>query len=1034
MNQQFRIAEATGAGTSNKDSHPRIFKLTKPFADQAVVVNLGYDQKVQVDFTAIANEKITLVHVGEKLIILFDNQSTVTIEPFFDSRHDQLGNLTIEVAPGRELTVSEFASSFPITTDSSVLPAAGTEVGQANAQASGAHFTNPTIDPLETQPGLPLLGPETLPHFQVELPTGPALQSTTPPITPPKPTITLGAMPDLVVDESFLSATTNGIAGSGQAPLGQTVASGLIPVSITTSAGQQSLTFALSVSQGVDSGLIDSQTGNHVFLFLENGQVVGREGKDAAAAAAGLKDFTIAVDAAGNVTLTDLRSVHENTPGDLNEGISLASGLVTLTATVTDNAGQTASASIDLGPQITVHDDGPVVTVTGVTPTLVVDESFIPGIGSQVAVAGSPNSNVASGVDFGSHFSVIAGADGQLGNTAFSLTIGNATTNLVDSKTGQTVLLATNGTSEVDGYVMIGGVQTNVFTLTVDATGHVTFTELRGVKEATADPNGDTSEGVSLSSGLVSLVATVTDNDGDKASASIDLGPQITVHDDGPTNITPIGIVGADLPTWSGSSLLEFAGHSGADGATVVFSSVGPATLAGYTVGGHQIDLTGWGTTTLTATDHVNGSTVFTIVLHPDELNSANDYYTFTLDQKIDNGAGVTFNASGGVSGGNSHFFAINNSGNIDELITGIDPSTQTVNTNANDIGVGPGSQFVNAGEGLRFELVTYSQSPTNQTTTAQLAGDISGSQETHNFQFTVDQLKNNSTAQLHIDAIEGNGQVITGGTTGTEVHLNEIVILSGGNTYDFTATGSQSGHTVTFNANGSVNITGLLTNDVVQIFSADQFNRVEITNTSASDQLANGSSFDITNTGLLSVNTGNPVSLSAPLTVTDGDGDTASGAINVTLDPTHVISGTAAGESLIGTSGNDTLIGGGGVDTLTGNGGNDIFVLPGSGGGPATITDFSALNDQIFVDVASQNLTIGTSTVITAGQFTSSAVTGGDQNAASAWNESNSANKFFFNNATGELWYSAAGNGSDKVDLAHVSTGVPAATNIHTM
>ena len=32
----------------------------------------------------------------------------------------------------------------------------------------------------------------------------------------------------------------------------------------------------------------------------------------------------------------------------------------------------------------------------------------------------------------------------------------------------------------------------------------------------------------------MSLTATVTDNDGDKARASLDLGPQITIHDDGP--------------------------------------------------------------------------------------------------------------------------------------------------------------------------------------------------------------------------------------------------------------------------------------------------------------------------------------------------------------------------------------------------------------------------------------------------------------------------------------------------------------------
>src|SRR6266403_2212580 len=143
MNGQFQVAQASGTGNSNNATPPRIFKLTKPLGDQAVVVNLGYDQKVQVDFSAIANEKITLLHVGEKLIILFDNQSTVTVEPFFDSRHDALNNLTIEVAPGRDLSVSEFASSFPISTDQSVLPAAGTD---GNAQASGGNFVPPALD------------------------------------------------------------------------------------------------------------------------------------------------------------------------------------------------------------------------------------------------------------------------------------------------------------------------------------------------------------------------------------------------------------------------------------------------------------------------------------------------------------------------------------------------------------------------------------------------------------------------------------------------------------------------------------------------------------------------------------------------------------------------------------------------------------------------------------------------------------------------------------------------------------------------
>src|SRR5690242_16922604 len=188
MDGRFQVAQASGKAGSANSGPTRIFKLTKPLTDQAVVINLGYDQKTQVDFSSIASEKITLVHIGEKLIILFDNHSTVTVEPFFDSRHDQLGNLTIEVAPGRDLTVSEFASTFPIITDGSILPAAGP--ADANAQGSGAHFTSVGVDPLDTPPPLPLLGPEELPGFEVTFPTGTVPESPTP--TPAGPTITAG--------------------------------------------------------------------------------------------------------------------------------------------------------------------------------------------------------------------------------------------------------------------------------------------------------------------------------------------------------------------------------------------------------------------------------------------------------------------------------------------------------------------------------------------------------------------------------------------------------------------------------------------------------------------------------------------------------------------------------------------------------------------------------------------------------------------------------------------------------------------------
>ncbi|MBR0786865.1 DUF5801 repeats-in-toxin domain-containing protein, partial [Bradyrhizobium iriomotense] len=540
MNEQFRVAQAT-AGNSNNASPPRIFKLTKPFADQAVVLNLGYDQKVQVDFSAIANEKITLVHIGEKLIILFDNHSTVTVEPFFDSRHDQLGNLTIQVAPGRDLTVAEFAGAFPIINDpsaaSAVLPAAGDSLGQNNAQASGANFTAPIVDPLPPVPTNILPGGEDLGPFQPDFPTGFIPQT---PI-PPAPTISLGTLPELVVDESFLTSATNGIDGSTPFQA-STVAFGVLPVTLNVPGGQQSLTFALSISApGVDTGLIDSQTGNHVFLFLENGVVVGREGKDAAAAASGPQDFTLSVDASGKVTLTDLRSVHEGTgeDGDISEGTHVPTGLVSLTVTVTDNSNQSTSASVDVGPHLTLQDDGPSIHVVldgeeQSVPNLFVDESNL------TAATNGIDGSIHDGINvmtawFGGIFQAISGADGVPDSEhpiSYALSIdASKPTGLVDAQTGEAVVLVMNGTT-VEGHTAASDLL--VFTLSVDSNGEVTFTDNRAVKEADGT-SPDLNEGISIASGAVTLTATITDNDGDTATAGIDLGPQVTFYDDGPS-------------------------------------------------------------------------------------------------------------------------------------------------------------------------------------------------------------------------------------------------------------------------------------------------------------------------------------------------------------------------------------------------------------------------------------------------------------------------------------------------------------------
>src|ERR1700704_1686351 len=134
MNAPIVVAQANSTGSTTGTGSVRTIKVTKPANEHAVTIQLGFDQAYKLDLSAISNEKITLVHIGEKLIILFENKSTVTVEPFFDSMNAPLANVTVE-ANGRDFTGSEFASAFPITTDQSVLTAAGA-AGAAGSPSS----------------------------------------------------------------------------------------------------------------------------------------------------------------------------------------------------------------------------------------------------------------------------------------------------------------------------------------------------------------------------------------------------------------------------------------------------------------------------------------------------------------------------------------------------------------------------------------------------------------------------------------------------------------------------------------------------------------------------------------------------------------------------------------------------------------------------------------------------------------------------------------------------------------------------------
>ena len=142
MNGPFVVAQANTGGSSG--TPVQVLKLIKPPAGQTDVMHASFTGTVKVDFTAIANEKITLFHdsKNQSLHVIFADGSQIIIEPFFDSRGTVLGNLTFEMGPNLFYSGQEFAQNVPITEDQSVLPAAG------DAAAAGADFHDFSVDAL----------------------------------------------------------------------------------------------------------------------------------------------------------------------------------------------------------------------------------------------------------------------------------------------------------------------------------------------------------------------------------------------------------------------------------------------------------------------------------------------------------------------------------------------------------------------------------------------------------------------------------------------------------------------------------------------------------------------------------------------------------------------------------------------------------------------------------------------------------------------------------------------------------------------
>jgi len=150
MNERV-VAPSTAFQLSSL-AQPRIVEITKPQRGQSIAVELSDSYNTKLDLSAVADEKMTLVQAGTKLVIQFDNQSTVIADPFFDSSGKPFPYLDVELSGGRGLTGEQFAQLVSETVG---------QVGSSDDDKivpSGANFGDPFVDPLLEG----LIGP--LPH------------------------------------------------------------------------------------------------------------------------------------------------------------------------------------------------------------------------------------------------------------------------------------------------------------------------------------------------------------------------------------------------------------------------------------------------------------------------------------------------------------------------------------------------------------------------------------------------------------------------------------------------------------------------------------------------------------------------------------------------------------------------------------------------------------------------------------------------------------------------------------------------------
>ncbi len=258
----------------------------------------------------------------------------------------------------------------------------------------------------------------------------------------------------------------------------------------------------------------------------------------------GTAAFAIEINAiTGAITVEQYLSLDHPLNPDPNDLLQLANDSLLASVAITDRDGDPASANISIAGNIRFFDDGPSLTAT-VDPKAkaALDETattstpaalVVTDIGDDAHVAGSGAIATAIGLGPVVSTTILFGADGPAagGGTVFALNVLSANSGLFTTD-GSAITLVEEGNLVVGRVASGADSGKAAFAISIDATGVLTVEQYLSLDHPDTTNPDDT---VFLATGTLGVDVTVTDGDGDSLTQSADISAQVCFDDDGPS-------------------------------------------------------------------------------------------------------------------------------------------------------------------------------------------------------------------------------------------------------------------------------------------------------------------------------------------------------------------------------------------------------------------------------------------------------------------------------------------------------------------